>query len=365
MLAIGGGLAVCLWGWTDLQVTVTRYRGELERSARMQIARAALLVLGAVAGAALGTAGSAFAGLTAALVVSAMLFSLMDPVLRRFSLRQASWPQSRKFLSYGIPAAGASTIHLLIPVALRWLLAAATGPVAFGGAALAIDLLQRPFAVALTAFHNLIFPDVIRSYDSDALDRGRSLGAYYENQIWIACLVAGAVIAVLPEASTLLVDPAFSYTFGLVAVPATIMFLFRSWLQNTVSAAAHLAKRPGILVRTAVLELVLVLGSAAGAAWALQGGALEIVWAAALSAFLALLLRLPTAALVSVVVPLSAVAAAVAASLAMALLHQASFGTPIVSLAVKLVLVAFIGAAGYRLWLAARRKLGKGRAGPS
>ena len=81
-----------------------------------------------------------------------------------------------EFSRYGMLAAAASVIHLSVPVALRFIVVGGLGaaaPTATAGFSMAIDLLQRPFAVLVAAIHAMNYPEVVVEFEHGSDEDGR------------------------------------------------------------------------------------------------------------------------------------------------------------------------------------------------
>ena len=82
-----------------------------------------------------------------------MLGSLIDRTLLNWSPRLARKADLSAFVRYGMLASGASVVHLSAPILIRFMIVGRFGITssASAGFSMAIDLLQRPFSVLLSA----------------------------------------------------------------------------------------------------------------------------------------------------------------------------------------------------------------------
>jgi O-antigen/teichoic acid export membrane protein len=261
---VGLGLAVAvLQGVTDMHFMIIRVSNRLGTAAALLTLRASLLLVGAVAGALLlGTATAVLVGIASGHAVALAVGWLSH----RTSLQRVPWRAMRadwaNFSRYGFAAAGASVIHLSVPVTMRFIVIsglAAAGPAATAGFSMAVDLLQRPFAVLVAAIHMMNYPDVVARFEHGADHEARQVTAQLFDFILCATVVMlGGLIGFLPDAARLFV-PADVLASFLSCGPAACAFYFlHTHLQSTLAVIPHLRKSAIRLVVVAGCQLMLV-----------------------------------------------------------------------------------------------------------
>lgn len=262
------GAAVALGqGLTDLYLTFVRYRGDLGAFARLQGLRATALLCLGVAGAALtDTATGALLGIGLTHAILVVVALITDPHVRNTPWCSASLSLLRNQIAYGAPAAGASILHLATALIARYAIIAVAPGAAGAGTLLALDLLQRPFAVVTTALNAILYPQVVRAYDRGGFPAARSL-------IWRLYGIELAVIVVLmvtilsalswPEARRLLVPDVLDGGFAASAAIVTVLFAARTTTLNIVPIPLHLARRSVTILALAAVDAPLFLGTLA------------------------------------------------------------------------------------------------------
>ncbi|RRN62194.1 hypothetical protein [Caulobacter sp. 602-1] len=285
-----------LQGGTDLQLTLARFRGQLLLFSQLQCARATLLIIGTLAGATLsGQAQGGLLGLAAAYVTTALLFGFVDTKSLKVNLAEANREDLAAFLRYGATASGASTIHLIVPLVLRWGAARVIGLTDFAGFALAMDLMQKPFATLITALQGIVYPPVVAEHRTTPDGSRPSLTKLYQIHIVATLLTLGGCLAFIPEFGQLFAPASFRAIFLQAAPWATILFAFHALLQNTVGVAAHLLRRANRLVINATVELFTVSAGAAGATMLFGPAPSTIFMGAAIGAAVSLMFAAPVA----------------------------------------------------------------------
>lgn len=262
LLAALGLVVVVLQGWTDLYLTMLRFRHQFTAFSSLQGLRATALAVGSVLGALLlHSVEGATAGLAAGYLAMSAVALLLELRHKRVSGR---WDMVtvRQHLHYGSVSAGASVIGLLAPLGLRLILQGAFGTAA-AGALLAIDLLQRPFVLVISAVQGVQYPVVVRAYDQREPDFPRQLGRYYALLVTLALLTAGGVAAILPLIAGWLVAPNLRDAFVAAAPAALVVFLFRAVTQNVFATPAHLIRRMRVITLLAVSDALLLNASGA------------------------------------------------------------------------------------------------------
>lgn len=283
---IGIGLAATIvQGTVDLHYMMIRVSGRLSSSSILMICRATLLLVGATVGAKLyGTAEAALVGIFAGHVLGLALGSLIDRTLINWSPRLARKADLSAFARYGMLASGASVVHLSAPILIRFMIVGRFGITssASAGFSMAIDLLQRPFSVLLSAIHTISYPDVVLRYDTGTRKEAQQAAAeLFELAFCSTALMLGGLIAFIPDAARFFVPPALITSF-LAATPSVAAFYFlHTHLQATLALVPHLQKAALRLIliaagQLALISVFVVISSFASAAptTALAGAAL-------------------------------------------------------------------------------------------
>ncbi|MCK1384517.1 hypothetical protein [Bradyrhizobium sp. 21] len=271
---IGLGLAVTVvQGATDLHYMTIRVSGRLAPASVLMICRATLLLLGAVAGAQLyGTAESALLGLLAGHLSGLAAGSIVDPKLLGWSPRQTRRSDLSGFARYGMLASGASVVHLSAPILIRFLIIGRFGVASSSSAgfSMALDLLQRPFSVLLSAIHTISYPDVVSRFDNDTRASAREAATdLFDLAICSTAIMLGGLIAFIPDAARLFVPPALAPSFIAVTPSIAIFYFLHTHLQATLALIPHLEKAAMRLIVVAACQLALIgafilVGGAAG-----------------------------------------------------------------------------------------------------
>ncbi|MCA1376590.1 MULTISPECIES: hypothetical protein [unclassified Bradyrhizobium] len=270
IIALGLGISV-LQGLTDLYLLSVRLSDRLGVASSLLAFRATALLTGAAAGAAIwGTAEAALLGVSAghALGLLAGLVAYRTP-LERVPLRTmlADW---KDFSRYGMLAAGASVIHLSVPVLLRFIIIGRLGATGAGaGFSIALDLLQRPFWVLNAAIHTVSYPDVVKDFEHGTVMKSvQSTRRMFEFMVCTTLVLLGGLVGFIPDAARILV-PRESLDGFLTTAPVVAVFYFlHTHLQATVAVVPHLEKLATRLVIVAVGQLAIVAAVALAAAWA-------------------------------------------------------------------------------------------------
>nr|WP_271671727.1 hypothetical protein [Bradyrhizobium sp. CCBAU 51627] len=262
------GLALAVaQGATDLHFMVVRVSHRLGTAAFLLILRATLMIGGATAGAWIyGTANAALLGMLAAQVASLIAGQLLHP----HALRRVPHPALLKdwsdFARYGMLAAGASVLHLSVPVSIRFVVVSALGdaaPAVTAGFSMAIDLLQRPFAVLVAAIHTVNYPEVVHQFERGSANDARAAVAHLLDFIMCATMVMlGGLIGFLPDAGQIFVPPSILASFLQTSAAAACFYFMHCHLQSTLAIVPHLTKSALRLVVVALCQLLLVLAVA-------------------------------------------------------------------------------------------------------
>lgn len=256
-----GIVVAMLQGIADLYFLTVRLSDRLGVATFLLVLRATLLLAGAVAGAALArTTEATLLGIAAGHLIGLLagLIAHRAPLKREaFQATLADWAG---FCRYGMLAAGASVIHLSVPVLLRFIVIGRLGASAEGaGFSMALDLLQRPFGVLNAAIHTVSYPEVVDDFEhGDAARAARSTRRMFEFMICATAVLLGGLIGFIPDAARILV-PQESLNGFLAAAPMAALFYFlHIHLQATVALVPHLQKRAMRLVAVAAGQAIMV-----------------------------------------------------------------------------------------------------------
>jgi O-antigen/teichoic acid export membrane protein len=260
---IGITLAVTIMqGTVDLHYMMIRVSGRLSSASVLMISRATFVLVGATIGAKLhGTAEAALVGILAGHGLGLALGSLVDRTLLNWSPQLARKADLSAFARYGMLASGASVVHLSAPILIRFMIVGRFGvsSSASAGFSMAIDLLQRPFSVLLSAIHTISYPDVVLRYDTGTRKEAQQAAAeLFELAFCSTALMLGGLIAFIPDAARLFVPPALIASF-LAATPSVAVFYFlHTHLQATLALVPHLQKAALRLILIAAGQLALI-----------------------------------------------------------------------------------------------------------
>lgn len=296
VVVLGLSIAV-LQGLTDLYFLAIRLSGRLGLSSSLLALRATALLFGAVTGAALfrtaeatlfGTASGHVVGLVAGLIAARA--RLERPPA---SAMLSDWSA---FCRYGMVAAGASVVHMSVPVLLRFIIIGRLGGTGTGaGFSVALDLLQRPFGVLNAAIHTISYPEVVQDFERGGTVRSvESARRMFEFMICTTIVLLGGLIGFMPDAAHILL-PKESLDGFLATAPAVALFYFMHiHLQGTAAIVPHLEKLATRLVIVASCQLLVVaLASALAVAAGLSPRA-AVACASIATAFVILLALGPT-----------------------------------------------------------------------
>ena len=296
VVSLGLTIAV-LQGTTDLYFLTIRLSDRLSTASALLALRATALLLGAVAAAIwAGTAEATLAGLAVGHATGLIVAIIVHRTpLRPAPLRLmvADWST---FCRYGMLAAGASVIHLSVPVLLRFIVIGRLGATGAGaGFSIALDLLQRPFWVLNAAIHTVSYPEVVSDFETGSAAKAvQSTRRMFEFMICATSVLLGGLIAFLPEAAQLMVPRESLEGFIAVAPFVAVFYFLHTHLQATIAVVPHLEKRASRLVLVAILQLVAVTASSAIAVAAGLSPRASIAWAASATAVVILLALGPT-----------------------------------------------------------------------
>ncbi|SFQ31940.1 Membrane protein involved in the export of O-antigen and teichoic acid [Bradyrhizobium sp. Ghvi] len=265
VVALGLIVAV-LQGVTDLYFLTIRLSDRLGLASLLLAFRATALLGGAVTGAILsGTAEAALLGIAAGHItgLAAGLIAHRTRLERTpVSAMLSDWSE---FCRYGMLAAGASVIHLSVPVLLRFIIISRLGATGAGaGFSVALDLLQRPFWVLNAAIHTISYPEVVHEFEGGGSKGSvESARRMFEFMICTTIVLLGGLIGFIPDAAHILL-PQDSVDGFLATAPAVALFYFlHIHLQATVAVVPHLEKLASRLVVVAAGQLTIVSVSSA------------------------------------------------------------------------------------------------------
>lgn len=304
-----------LQGFTELAFTIIRVDGRLGTAGLLLTLRATLLLAGAAAGALLGgSSHAAMLGSSLGYAVSLGTGLLVFRVVLRAGTRIEIVSDLRAFARYGLLAAGASVVHLAVPVSIRFLVVGGLAADAAAGFSIAIDLLQRPFAVLVAAIHSVNYPDVVYQFERGSARASREETAHLFD--FLACSTAvmlGGVIGFLPDAARIFVPNNIIGPFLGVAPAAAMFYFAHVHLQSTLAVVPHLQKSALRLLVIALCQFTVV---SALSATALRLGytPADVMWSAAgATATIGILACRPTLAFAAYPTPSLLVVAALAA----------------------------------------------------
>jgi len=268
VVALGLSVAM-LQGFADLYFLTIRLCDRLGLASGLLALRASAVLGGAVAGAALwgtaeatliGVASGQAAGLAAGLVMHRARLS--RPPL---ALMLRDWSE---FCRYGLLAAGASVIHLSVPVLLRFIIISRLGATGAGaGFSIALDLLQRPFGVLNAAIHTISYPEVVQDFERGGTARpADSARRMFEFMVCTTVVLLGGLIGFIPDAGHILLAQDSLEGFLATAPMVALFYFLHLHLQSTVAIVPHLEKLAIRLVVVAIAQLILVAAASGLAA---------------------------------------------------------------------------------------------------
>ncbi len=274
-IAVGGALVAVFQGGSELHLTMLRFRQDFRLFSVLQAARASFLAIGTICGALLDPT---LAGTVSGMLVAYLAYAVLARLLAGSLVNGLQRPQRHllvKHLTYGGVSAGASVAGILAPLGLKAFLTAVIGAQGAAGALLALDLLQRPFVMVVSALHAIRYPEIVASFDREpgAPTFRERLGDYYAQLASCSLVTAAALLCLLAPAAAWLVKTELRETFLLASPAVTILALLRAWVQTLLPTPAHLKQRLRPIIGLALADAVLLnLGAAIG--WYLSGGTL-------------------------------------------------------------------------------------------
>ncbi|MDE1991786.1 MAG: hypothetical protein KGI75_04755 [Rhizobiaceae bacterium] len=259
-IALLGGFVAIFQGGSDLHLTMLRFRQEFRAFSRLQGSRATILAVGTLAGAAISPS---FTYTVAGLLAGYIAYTALAVVLTRNSLREAAGfqpPLVRKHFVYGSVAAGASVVGLLAPLGVKSILTAVLGAGGAAGALLALDLLQRPFVLIVSALQAIQYPDVVATYDREGATPvlRRQLGGYYSLLTGFTLMTAAGIFALLQPVGHFVIAAGLRDGFLGAAPFVTGLSVCRALTLNMLPTPAHLRHRLLSIFLLAVADCVLL-----------------------------------------------------------------------------------------------------------
>lgn len=239
-LALLGGAIAVFQGGSDLHLTVVRFGKRFRAFSLLQGFRATFLAIGTILGALLGHGVlAAILGLLAGYLAYAAMAIWVD---RKAYAKGGQWSRAvaREHLVYGSVSAGVSVLALLSPLGLKLILTSTLGQAGAAGVLLALDLLQRPFTLIVSALQAIQYPDVVEAFDRKDPALPRHLGQFYALLITLSLVAAAGIFVILRPIAIIAVGPELQAGF-LAAAPLVVVFsMLRSLTQNMSTTPAHL-----------------------------------------------------------------------------------------------------------------------------
>jgi len=259
-IAMLGALVAVLQGGSDLHLTMLRFRQEFRAFSRLQGSRATILAVGTLAGA---MVTPNFTCTIIGLLAGYVAYGSWAIFLTRDSLREAARLEPaliRKHFVYGSVAASASVLGMLAPLGLKSILTAALGAGGAAGALLALDLLQRPFVLIVSALQAIQYPDVVASHDRDGITPAfrKQLGDYYSLLTGLTLMTAAGIFALLQPVAHLAISAGLRDGF-LAGAPFVVgLSVCRALTLNMSPTPAHLQRRLLMIFLLALVDCVLL-----------------------------------------------------------------------------------------------------------
>jgi O-antigen/teichoic acid export membrane protein len=239
-LAVLGGVIAVFQGGSDLHLTVVRFGKRFRAFSWLQGLRATLLAIGTILGTIIGHGVlAAIIGLLAGYLAYTAMAIYLD---RKAYAKGGQWSPTvaREHLVYGSVSAGVSVLALLSPLGLKLILTSTLGAAGSAGVLLALDLLQRPFTLIVSAMQAIQYPDVVEAFDRNDPALPRHLGQFYALLITLSLVAAAGVFVILRPVAVLAVGPELQAQFLATAPLVAIFSMLRSLTQNMSTTPAHL-----------------------------------------------------------------------------------------------------------------------------
>ena len=288
-IGVAGAVAAILQAAGELHLTMLRFRQQFRLFSLLQGMRASVVAAATLAGA----FGADFTHVVIGVLAGNLFYCVVAWVLTRRILPFAPRRDGavmRRHLAYGSVSAGASVASLAAPLGLKAILMQALGTAGAAGPMLALDLLQRPFILIVSAIHAIRYPQLVALFDrGGATEEMRGeLGRYYALLAGFSIMGAAAIIALIDMATTFLIASELRASFLRTAPLITLMALLRALTQMLLPTPAHLRRRLSVIGLLAASDAILTCAGALAAAWGWGGSDLAIAAGAAAGAALAL-----------------------------------------------------------------------------
>ena len=353
------GIVVALMmGATDLQLVFLRVQGSFSKFSVLQTLRASfLLACSCLFAWWIGSSVGALLGLTVGYVLTFGLFVGVSPSWWRIRPAFARMELFKNMARYGTSAAAASVVGLQVPLLLRWVAKSVMPLEAFAGFSLAMDILQKPFALVTTAIGGVLSPAVIVFFEENPNAYSKKLKRLYEMQFWAVLLVLGGAVALLPDVSAIFVKAGLREGLLSSAVSVGLIFAIHTLIQTTIAIPGHLLKAGRRLVLNALVELGLVAVSLIPFAIFRFGHPFDWLWIVCLSVLAAGVYSLPLMRAVPCHRPIASLTIAPVVAFLVALNYFWVCGLT-AFLALKLVWLAIICGLGLAIYRVASARWG-------
>lgn len=261
VVALVGGLVSIAQGGSDLHLTILRFRQDFRAFSVLQGSRATILATGTLAGA---LVSPTFLATVTGLIAGYAIYGLLACLLSRSSVSRPAarldGARIRRHLVYGSVSAGAATAAMFAPLALKAILTSALGTTGAAGALLALDLLQRPFVLIVSALQAIQYPEIVSAHDrsGDRSNLPRQLGQYYALLTSFALMMAAGIFAVLVPATWLVISPDLQRGFLATAPFIVVLSLVRTLTQIMLPTPLHLKQRLALILLLAVVDCALL-----------------------------------------------------------------------------------------------------------
>lgn len=265
VVVVGLAIAV-LQGVTDLCFLTIRLSDRLGTASFLMALRASAVLGGAVTGALVGgTAHATLLGVAAGHAIGLVVGMIAHRMPLQIVPLRTMLSHWAEFCSYGMLAAGASVVHLSVPVMLRFIVISKLGATDAGaGFSVALDLLQRPFWVLNAAIHTVSYPDVVSDFEHGGeLKARQTTGGMFDFMVCTTLVLLGGLIGFIPDAGRLLLPLASQAGFQATAPVVALFCFLHTHLQATAAVVPHLEKLAVRLVAIAAGQLALVVMSTA------------------------------------------------------------------------------------------------------
>lgn len=255
-----GAVAAVVQGGSEIHLTMLRFRHAFRLFSWMQALRASLMAAGTLAGA---WAGPDFAHVLVGMIAGYLAYVFVAVLVSRGGFgapMRRSREAMRKHLAYGGISAGASVAAMLAPLGLKAIFTAVLGGQGAAAPLLALDLLQRPFVLIVSAIYAIRYPTLVQLFDRDSGSGAfrRELGRYYVLLAGFSMMGAAAVLSLLAFATALLIAPDLRASFLRIAPLITLTALARALVQTLLPTAAHLQRRLAAIALLAVFDSALM-----------------------------------------------------------------------------------------------------------